>query len=454
MGLMNTIPDEIKKLFLTNKITICVVGLGRIGLPTAAVFAKAGAHVIGVDIDKAVVEALSRGMCRFIDEPNLPSLIKKMVEEERLHASTDVTFAVSEADAVIICVPTPIDEKKVPDYSNILQACKSIGTTLQKGCLVIIESTVGPGTVENLIVPVLEQASRMKAGLDFEVASCPERADPGKIIENLYKVPRVIGCLSLNTAEVIAAIYRAALGVEMAIVSNPKTANAVKLTENLYRDVNIALVNEFAVLYEKLGIDTIEVIQTCATKYNFMPHYPGAGVGGPCLPSNPYYLIVEGVKVGYIPFMVRTAREINDRMPEHVVTLVTEALNEVGKTVQGSQIAVLGAAYKPNIRDIQLTPIKRVVDRLKSLGAWVRIYDPMYKGEEVFGEKVPENAYYAVDGVDCIVLGTAHNELKQLELDKLARLSHTPSALVDARNMFEPTKVKDAGFAYRGVGRA
>jgi UDP-N-acetyl-D-mannosaminuronate dehydrogenase len=152
--------------------------------------------------------------------------------------------------------------------------------------------------------------------------------------------------------------------------------------------------------------------------------------------------------------MVRTAREINDRMPEHVVTLVTEALNQVGKTVQGSQIAVLGAAYKPNIRDIQLTPIKRAVDRLKNLGAWLRIYDPMYKGEEIFGEKVPENAYYAVDGADCIVLGTAHNEFKELELNKLARLCHTPSAFVDTRNVFEPAQVKDAGFAYRGVGRS
>ena len=189
-------------------------------------------------------------------------------------------------------------------------------------------------------------------------------------------------------------------------MSNPKTANAVKLTENLFRDVNIALANEFALLYEKFDIDTVEVINACATKYNFMPHYPGAGVGGPCLPSNSYYLITEGLRVGNIPYLIRLAREINDRMPDHMVELTSEALNEVGKTIRGSTIAILGLTYKPGVKDIQLTPVEPIITRLLEMGAKVEAYDPMFAGETVLGVAVRNSAEEAVKGADCILVGT------------------------------------------------
>ncbi len=203
-----------------------------------------------------------------------------------------------------------------------------------------------------------------------------------------------------------------------------------------------------------LDIDAIEVIDACATKYNFMPHYPGMGVGGPCLPSNPYYLISEGVRVGNIPYMIRLAREINDRMPDHVVELVMEGLNGVGKTVNGSKIAVLGVAYKPDVKDIQLSPVERLARRLTEMGAHIAIYDPYFVGEEVFGARGETSPEEAVEDSSCIVIGTGHKAFKELDLERLATIAKMPAALVDARNVVDPRRTTEAGFRYMGVGRS
>lgn len=453
MTIMRLSKQEIRDALRNGEVSVSVVGLGRVGLPTAVAFAKAGARVIGVDIDENVVELVKSGGCHFRDESGLEELVKSVVDDGRLRATTDISDAVRETDVVVVCVPTPVDENKVPDYSDVKTACHGISKTLKKGCLVIIESTVGPGTVEDLVVPLLEEGTGMKAGVDFVVASCPERADPGKMLQDLNVVPRIVGGINEKSTTVVAGLYETALGTKVVSVSSPKTANAVKLTENLFRDVNIALANEFAILYEKLGIDAIEVINACATKYNFIPHYPGPGVGGPCLPQNPYYLIVEGVKVGNIPYLIRFAREINDRMPEHVVMLVTEALNDVGKTVRGSKIAILGVAYKPNVHDLQLTPVAKVINRLREMGASVTIYDPMFRSEEVFGFRVAETVAETVKGADCVVIGTAHKEFQNLDLATISRLSKAPAAFVDSRHVVDPAAVKRSGFAFRGVGR-
>jgi nucleotide sugar dehydrogenase len=453
MGIINYSRSEVRESTRSGKITMCVIGLGRVGLPTASVFAKAGAKVTGADINKELVKLVNSGNCPFADESGLSDLVRKMVEKGNLRATTNVSEAVGNSDAIVICVPTPVNEQRVPDYSAIEKACKETAGTLNKQSLVIVESTVGPGTVENTVVPILEEGSGLKACHDFGVASCPERGDPGRMLENLYSVPRVVGGLDARSSDVASWLYEAAFGVKVVKVSDPKTANAVKLTENLFRDVNIALSNEFALLYERLGIDAIEVINACATKYNFMPHYPGAGVGGPCLPQNSYYLIVEGVKVGNIPYLVRMAREINDRMPEHVVTLVTEALNEVGKNVKGSKIAVLGVTYKPDLHDLQLTPMEKVVHKLVDMGGIISIYDPIFKGEKVFGIKVTGTLEKAVKGADCIVIGTAHKEFCTLDLAAVWQICRKPAALVDARHAIQPKVAKKCGFAFRGVGR-
>jgi nucleotide sugar dehydrogenase len=444
---------EVTRRIAKGNLRVCVVGLGRIGLPTAALFAEAGVLVTGVDIDPHVVKATNAGKCRFSDEPGLCEIVKNTVSTGRLRATTNIMEAVRNADAIIVSVPTPVDEAKSPDYSSIIKACQEIGRSMRKGSLVVIESTVGPGIVENLVLNLLEKESGLLAGTDFGLASCPERSDPGRIVSNMREVPRVIGGTDSASGEAAAALYEKALGVKVFPVSSAKTANAVKLTENLFRDVNIALANEFAVLYSKLGIDTIEVIDTCASKYNFMPHYPGAGVGGPCLPSNPYYLIVEGLKVGNIPHLVRTAREINDQMPDKVVDLVSETLNEVGRSVKDSAIAVLGIAYKPDIKDMQLTPIRRVCSRLLEMGASIKIYDPYFKKENVFGLTSSCSLDEAVKGADCILIGTAHKAFKKLKLSALRRLMKKEAVLVDSRNVIHPVSATTAGFVYRAIGR-
>lgn len=931
------IQKEIPSLLRKGRIRIAVIGLGRIGLPTAAMFAKAGAIVTGVDLKKEVVVATNAGRCWLDDEPGLPDMVRDTVKSGKLRATTEAEGAISKADFIVICVPTPVHETKTPDYSSVQKASITVGRSIRKGAVVVIESTVGPGIVETMVGPVIEKESGLKAGKDFGLVSCPERSDPGNIMQNMKTLPRIIGGIGAAT-DAAEALYEAALGAKAVRVSDPKTANAAKLTENLFRDVNIALANEFALLFEDLGIDAIEVINACASKYNFMPHYPGIGVGGPCLtksefvflatnrgllvprlgefvdglatngsanmsvwgrteffvpvepiltlsfleektefnrvswfsrrpyqgkvmrirlstnryvtvtpdhpmllktgngmimrkarevrpgdevpvsasyappfhspmkidlieeirnsgnklisdtkvkpmnfklggyreyfdpglrhlgfspsktfdcyrynylyldkymalerwqtppiphdgvllytarghtclvpavypmdggfwrfigyyasegcvveseqgrrtrerikisfgqhemglindcrsillswgivpeeeirdgshslrfssrvfafllldvlkcghdsyskrvppqlffssrqniaafvqglirgdghlensidfetrsmtqsyatsspelfqgvllllqafglvplcretaskkstvpsnelriikyedlvtlerdvgglpklslametyyrtskrspaftshgaygtalvrsvneesysgyvynmevegahtfvtsfgivthnclPANSYYLISEGVKSGNIPYLIRMSREINDRMPDHAAELVGEALNEAGKTVKGSRIAVLGVAYKPNIKDVQLTPVERVISRLQAMGARIEIYDPMFKEEEVFGIRVKSNLESAVRGTDCILIGTAHDEFKRLDLGELAGLARMKAGFVDARNLFPPEVIIRAGFAYRGVGR-
>lgn len=453
MKLFSLSEEEITDAFKKGKIRICVVGLGRIGLPTACMFAAAGAKVVGVDIDQKVVTEVNSGRCRFQDEPGLKQLMQTVVRESKLKATCDVSSSVAKSDCVVVCVPTPINECKTPNFQAVLESCRRIGESLRKGTVVVIESTVSPGTVEDKIIPLLEGNSGMEAGKDFGIASCPERASPGETLNHLKTLPRVVGGINSRSFEVAAAMYRTALGVRIIQVRDPKTANAVKLTENIFRDVNIALMNEFAVLYEKLGIDIIEVIDACATKWNFVPHYPGAGVGGPCLPANAYYIINEGLKVGYIPHLIRMAREINDRMPEHVVTLVTEALNNVGKVVSKSKIALLGVAYKAEVHDLQMTPLERVYYKLKIMGASMSIYDPLFKGEDVFGAVVARNLIDAISNADCIIIGTAHTEFRDLDLDRVAEVGRMPVALVDTQNLISPEVATKKGLSFLGVGR-
>ena len=453
MSLLDLTREELEGLFIEGGINICVVGLGRIGLPTATLLASSGARVYGVDVNPDAVAAINSGTSKFIDEPGLNDLLAKVVASGRLTATTDSASAARASDLFILCVPTPVDRTKTPDYSYIEAAARALGPSMRRGSIVVVESTVGPGTVENLVGPVLEKESGLRRGVDFGLASCPERSDPGTILKNMGSTTRIVGADTEHCAELVAAVYEAAFGVRVIRMSDAKSANAVKLTENLFRDVNIALANEFALLFERLGIDSIEVINACASKWNFMPHYPGGGVGGPCLPSNSYYLIAEGLKEGNIPYLIRMAREINDRMPEHVVELVGEALNDVGKTVSKSKIAVLGVTYKPNVKDVQLTPVKRVCERLAQMGAELDVYDPMYPGEEVLGLRGRESLADAVRDADCVVIGTAHKEFKELDLAAISRLTRGPAALVDARNVVEPEMVAHLGLAYRGVGR-
>lgn len=434
--------------------TICIVGLGRIGLPTATMFASSGNKVLGVDINPAIVRSVNSGISHIVDERGLAKLLKTSVRENFLTATQNTKSAICQADFIIVCVPTPVDGSKTPDYSAIMSACRDVGSSMKKGATVIIESTVGPLTVETLIRPILETESKMIAGVDFGLASCPERSDPGKIIQDMKSIPRVVGGINSHYEELVASLYENSLNVRVVRMGDIRTANAVKLVENLFRDVNIALMSEFAILFESLEIDVVKVINACSTKYNFLAHYPGAGVGGPCLPSNSYYLIAEAAKVGYIPKIIRLAREINDKMPQHAAQMVSDTLNEIRKSVNGSQIAVYGATYKEGVRDLQNSPMAQVCKSLVESGAQIQIYDPMFsKGELVFGLEVVDDVYDVAKDKDCLVFGTADKLFSEISLPLLYDLSNHPSAIVDTRHMIDRSSAEEAGFVFRGVGR-
>ena len=312
---------------------------------------------------------------------------------------------------------------------------------------------MSPTTIDSIIIPIIEQESHLQINSDFGVCSCPERADPGKIVENFSKVARIVGGSSDAIGKTIVHLYENITEAKIVQLSTPGTANAVKLTENIFRDVNIALINEFAVLYERLGIDIKEVIKGSSTKYNFQPHFPGPGVGGPCLPANPYYIIQDAEKVDYIPFLIRVSREVNDRMPQFVVELVINALNFIGKSVKNSTITVLGISYKANVRDVQISPSIKVIQFLHSLGAKLNVWDPYYKGEFVDNFQVSDSLNDAVENSDCIVLLTDHKEFNLIDFGRIQNNSSHELLLVDSRNVYDLKKLPK-NTIYCGVGRS
>jgi len=447
--LMDMTPKEIETALTSGTLHIAVVGTGRIGLPTAVLFANAGAKVTACDIDPKVVTCITNDE-NYIDEPGLEPLFHQAIQSGHLTASLDTAKTTSASDVIILSVPTPVTDEKVPMYDYILSAAEDTGKGLQRGALVVVESTIGPGTLETQIIPVIEKASGLTAGKEFLAASCPERADPGSIITRFRSIPRIIGGNTQQAAEVAAAIYRP-LAEQIMIVPDPKTANAVKLTENIFRDVNIALMSELAILYERLGISIFDVIEGAATKWNFIPHYPGAGVGGPCLPANAYYIIGEGNRVGYVPYLVRMSREINDRMPHELVRHTMEALNRAGKSLNGAKVALLGLTYKPAVADVQKSPALLIIRELVDRGAHLRLCDPVLGGTVFCDCEVTPNPLKAVKGADCVLLVTAHEEFKHLTLADIAAKAKSPLVLVDGRAVYHKhPKPKD--IIYQGIG--
>ncbi|WP_457559310.1 nucleotide sugar dehydrogenase [Candidatus Harpocratesius sp.] len=441
----------IKQKITEKTLHIGVFGLGRIGLPTALMFTKGGYKVIGYDINTNLLDDLKQKKT-FIDEPGLPDILTSAVDNGFISFTNNYQQTITDSDIIVICVPTPVTAHKIPDYTAIKDVARKIGEHLTPNKIIINESSVSPTTIETILTPIIEQASNLKVNVDFGVCSCPERADPGKIVDNFNKVARIVGGSSWEIGKIIVDLYKTITDAEIIQVSTPGTANAVKLTENIFRDVNIALMNEFAVLYERLGIDIKEVIRGASTKYNFQPHYPGPGVGGPCLPANPYYIIEDAQKVDYIPFLIRVSREINDRMPQYVLEMIINALNFVGLCLNGSTITVLGLSYKANVRDIQISPALRVVEYLQKQSAIVKIWDPYYVGEEVNGFEVSANFDEAIENSQCLVVLTDHQEFLSLKFVHIKQVMATPFIVVDSRNIYDPFQLP-VDTVYCGVGR-
>lgn len=447
--------QNIRQLLTSKNVHVCVVGIGRIGLPTALSFANYGLDTIGVDINDKLIEMINTEKYPLKDEPGFDTIFDNVIKNKKLKATKDIQQALSNSNLVILSLPTPMNSKNIPDYSALLTVANSLNNFIKSGTIVVVESTVEPGFVENELTPIIEgDGSRIKCGIDFSVAACPETANPGEILSDFKKLPRVIGAIDEHTTEIVSEIYKHVFNVEILKMSNCRTANAVKLTTNVFRDVNIAFINELAILFEKLDIDIMTVLQAASKKYNFQVHYPGAGVGGPCLPVNSYQMLNSAKKLNDSVKLkiIENARQINESMPEHAIELLSDALNEIGKTIKGSTIGLLGASYKPNVKDIQLSPIEQIIKKLEIMNAKIKIYDPYFKSQHIFSHKTEDNFLDSITNTDAVIIITAHNEFHDIDPTLFVEKMISP-VIVDTRGMIDVHAAKKAGIIFRGIGR-
>ena len=389
----------------TRTARVAVIGQGYVGLPLALEFARAGFTAVGIDNDPDRIAGLNLGQSPTPDVADAE--LSELLASGHYRASGD--FAVLEdSDVVIICVPTPLGKSKEPDISFIVSAADAVAAIIRPGQLVVLESTTYPGTTQEVLRPRFE-ARGIAAGEDYFLAFSPERIDPANARYTLRDIPKVVGGLTPACGELVAALYSRITRVVP--VSSPETAEMVKLFENTFRSVNIALVNEFAIMCRKLGLSVWEVIGAAATKpFGFMPFYPGPGLGGHCLPSDPYYLSWKVRLEGYEPRFITFADEINRRMPDYVVQLVADALNERERPVRGSRILVLGVAYKPNVADTRDSPALEIIDTLLAKGARMAFHDPHVSRLSVGGAWLDSLDWGAVDlrAWDVVLILTAH----------------------------------------------
>ena len=444
---------QIEAYLTSNSLKIGVIGIGRIGLPTALCFANSGFETIGIDINTELVTMVNSGDYPLKDEPEFEEIFKNVLSQKKFIATTDISKAVPECDIILLSLPTPIDDKNIPDYTAFSYVGKNLNKLLSNGQIIIVESTVEPGFVENELLQIIEgQNHTLKSGTDFHLAVCPETANPGEIMKDFKKLPRLVGSIDEKISSIVSQIYTRVFGVELVLMPNCKTANAVKLTTNVFRDVNIAFVNELAILFEKLGIDTYTVIEAAKRKYNFQPHFPGSGVGGPCLPVNSYQYLNSSKKIDddFLK-IVKYARKINENMPNHVVNLLSSALSESGIPLDNSTIAILGVSYKPNVHDVQIAPSKEIIKILTEKNAKIKIFDPYFMSQ-VFGITTEKSIPDVLSGSDAVILITGHKEFQNLDLKKFSKIMKN-CVLVDCTGLIKPLDAKENCFIFRGIGR-
>ena len=424
--------QQLLKKIEEKSITVGVVGLGYVGLPLAVEKAKAGFKTIGFDVQDEKVRLVNEGH-NYIGDV-VDSDLKALVEEKMLTATTDFSF-VKDVDFIAICVPTPLDSHQQPDISYVKSSTEEIAKYLTKGTMVVLESTTYPGTTEELIKPILENGSGLKCGEDFYLGFSPERVDPGNLIYKTKNTPKVVGAIGKDATEVIATMYRAVLEGDVCEVSSPAIAEMEKILENTYRNINIGLVNELTMLCNKLGISMWEVIDAAKTKpYGFQAFYPGPGLGGHCIPLDPYYLSWKAREYGFHTSMIESSMMINDQMPEYCVERASKILNRQAKSMNGARVLVLGVAYKQDIDDYRESPALRVIEVLQREQANVEYYDPWvaeykYKGQKYQGIKeiTPE----IIASYDLIMVTAAHTNVDYDMVQKNA------IAIFDTKNVMK-----------------
>ena len=424
----------------SNK-TIAVIGLGYVGLPLGLLADRKGYKVIGIDTDAEKVRLINSRVAPFEDKK-----IRAHIKDSEIEASTDFSKT-KDSSIIVICVPTPVYENHMPNLEPVENACKGIAPHLQKGQLVILESTVNPGISERVVLPILEKESGLKCGEGFYLAHCPERINPGDKKWNVENINRVVGAYCKEGLKKAVEFYKSIITGEIKPMNSLKEAEAVKVVENSFRDINIAFVNELAMSFSKLGIDVVNVINGAATKpFAFMAHYPGVGVGGHCIPVDPYYLIDYAKQNGFSHDFLKLARKINSNMPKFTAERVVSGLNEVKMSINGVKVAVLGLAYKPNIDDCRESPSFALIKALEKYGANVVSYDPF-----VLNKSTTKSLDEAVKDSAAVVIATCHDQFKNLGPEYF--LKNGVKVVVDGRNCLPKEKFIEAGIIYKGIGR-
>ncbi len=459
---------------------IAVIGLGYVGLPMAALSARQGYQVVGLERNQGVVDKLKQGVCHIRDE-TVERLLAEAVASNNLFPTTDLAD-IRDCEIYLICVPTPVDENNDPDLTPLVSACEMIAPYLQRGNLVVVESTVFPGTCEEVVSPVLERYSQLglKIGKDVHLAHCPERVNPGDLFWTSENIPRVVGATTREGVDLAAEFYASILGggiydvrdvknslkpkfsvgkdgrldiAQVALGSITKMqsirdAEAVKAMENTVRDVNIAFVNELAKISDVLELDVVDIIDGMSTKpFGKGPFYPGVGVGGHCIAVDPEWLKAASIKAGYIPEIIELSRMTNNSMPSYTVSLLQDLLNDLGYPVKGTKVALLGVAYKANVDDPRESPFYAVREILQSKGADITVYDSW-----VVSENTVPSLDEAISGAKAVIVITDHAEF----IEFFGRYDFTEGSvevLVDGRNCLNTTRIEESGISYRGIGR-
>ncbi|MHB8584804.1 MAG: nucleotide sugar dehydrogenase [Thermoplasmatota archaeon] len=431
---------------------VAVVGLGYVGLPTAIAMAKAGFHVRGVDLNARVIRLLRDARSPIPDSCS-DAEIAGVMETGRFESSQKASDGIPGASLVVVCVPTPVDDDHQPDLGPLEGASAAIGRSLSVGSVVSFESTTFPGCTEEVCIPILEAESGLHAGRDFGVAYCPERLCPGDSAHGPQSVTRVLGALDGRSYRIAHAFYSRGIGVPIHKTSNIRTAEASKVLENVQRDVNIALINEFALACPSLGLDVQEVIAAAATKFNFLPLQPGPGVGGHCIPVDPYYLINAIRRGGVEPRMMVTARLVNDATTQEVANATLDGLGPQARLGR-VRIALLGLAFKGGIEDCRESPSLALLQRFRHEGVLVSIHDPRVEpatARRLTGlDSTPLRD--TVRRADAIVLATDHPEFRTIDWAAVAAVAAPKALVVDARRLVEPSTVRNAGLRYWGIG--
>jgi UDP-N-acetyl-D-mannosaminuronic acid dehydrogenase len=436
--------NELRTRIENKTAKLAVIGQGYVGLPVAALFAGNGFDVLGVDIKPGLVEKINAGVNPIEGfEPGLAELLKEVISSGRLQATSKYKDA-ADCDVFILAVETPVDDDHTPRYEALRGALASLASVMKRGSLVIVESTIAPRTMHDLVLPLLEKQSGKKLNEGFYLGNCPERVMPGKLLKNLKTMSRVVGGMTAETSQAMIALYKNIVEADLD-PADCVTAELVKTVENAYRDVQIAFANEVALVAEAAGGDVWKVRELVNKSPMRQMHLPGAGVGGHCIPKDPWLLVHGAEEKGVRLRLIPAAREINNSMPLHMVKLLEDALAKVGKSILDARIAVLGYAYLEDSDDTRNSPSRSLVARLYELGAQPVIHDPWiaeYNGD----------VYERVKGCDAVVVMVAHSEYRELDLHKLRSVLRLP-VLVDGRHIYDPAVAKKVGLNFYGVGR-